>query len=474
MRMLLHSAAVLAAAMGAMNLARPARAATATSLSSFEGREEPTVLYHPSNATFTDDVYTNITDQGGGVIRYTLRYQPNQDWWDGDRDTTNDDRQRAEVKGLGSHQKTDQTFRYSFDFRTDPSYIGTGSFCHVFQLKSTDGDSGAPLVTLSLSTSGNGSVRHLVGRRQRFDHGPLVQVDAQHMGPRRHPHHHVAGQYGLGHGVDQRRRLQRQNGAADLPARRHRLPPKWGLYRGINSALFVGTNWVEDRSVTAGQVPANDLIWNPTPTTDFAWNTSDSNNWIKSGLAGAFAAGNNALFTDTGRGTIVVPAGGVAPAAVNVSNTAGAFTFSGGPITGSGALTKTGAGTLTIASAVAMTGGTTVSGGTLAVNGSLGGAVKINSGATLGGAGVLGGAVSNRLRRKARTGSSAGLLSVGSLALPNGAVLDMEGSAAPRPRSTTASTPPAPSRWAARLRCRSSAASRPRRDRRLISSRVPA
>ena len=185
----------------------PACAATATSLSSFEGREEPTVLFHPSNDTFTNDSLVNITDQSGGVIRYTLRYQPNQDWWDGDRNTTNDDRQRAEVKGLGIHQKNSQTFRYSFDWRTDPNYIGTGSFCHIFQLKSTDGD--------SVRSAGDAVARHgwqrlvadLVGRREQFVDRPYLQVDAEHMVARGHPHHHGARQHGLGDGIDQRRWL---------------------------------------------------------------------------------------------------------------------------------------------------------------------------------------------------------------------------------------------------------------------------
>src|SRR5690242_15799495 len=140
------SAFALSAALAALALAPCSVAATiATSLSSFDGIEEPTVLYHPSDGSFTNDSFVNITDQGGGVFRYTLRYQPNNDWWDGDRATTNIDRQRAEVKGLGTHQKTDQTFRYSFDWRTDPNFIGTNTFCHVFQLKSTDGDSDDPL-----------------------------------------------------------------------------------------------------------------------------------------------------------------------------------------------------------------------------------------------------------------------------------------------------------------------------------------
>src|SRR4051794_21712187 len=133
----------------------------ATSISSFEGTEEPTVLYHPSNATFTNDSYVNMTNQTGGIVRFTLRYNPASDWWDGDRSTTNDDRQRAEVKGLGVHQKNGETFIYSMDWRTNATFVGGSGFDHIFQLKSTDGDSGAPLVTLDpgKGTGSSGSVR---------------------------------------------------------------------------------------------------------------------------------------------------------------------------------------------------------------------------------------------------------------------------------------------------------------------------
>ena len=76
------------------------------------------------------------------MIRETLRNNYSTlGWWDGDRNTTNNDRQRAEVKNLGGtayQQKTDQTYEYSYDFRTDPDFIGTNHFCHIFQLKATD------------------------------------------------------------------------------------------------------------------------------------------------------------------------------------------------------------------------------------------------------------------------------------------------------------------------------------------------
>src|SRR3954462_4799256 len=80
-------------------------ATTATSLSSFEGMEDPIAQYHPLTDTMTfTSTFVNITDQGSGTFRFTLRFRKDQ-WWDGDRDTTLEDRGRAEVKGLGAHQK---------------------------------------------------------------------------------------------------------------------------------------------------------------------------------------------------------------------------------------------------------------------------------------------------------------------------------------------------------------------------------
>src|SRR5437764_1147590 len=76
----------------------------AVGLNSFEGIEEPEIIFNPSTGKFRADMFANIVDVGNRTVRMTLRYHP--DWWDGDRDLeTNKDRQRAEVKGLGPHQK---------------------------------------------------------------------------------------------------------------------------------------------------------------------------------------------------------------------------------------------------------------------------------------------------------------------------------------------------------------------------------
>src|SRR4051812_581089 len=106
----------------------------ATSLASFEGIEEPEIIFYPDKGKFRADDVENITDMGGGIVRMTLRYT--REWWDGDRDLeTNKDRQRAEVKGLGPHQKLGQTFEYDTTWRSNPTFCGADRFCHIFQVK---------------------------------------------------------------------------------------------------------------------------------------------------------------------------------------------------------------------------------------------------------------------------------------------------------------------------------------------------
>lgn len=97
-----------------------ATVSVASSLSSFQGIENPKVIYNPTTGTFSANPYANIVDEGdlfgdGEVFRFTLRYYPNPqtDWpgypstfWDGNLSTTTGssatDRQRAEVRRPGA------------------------------------------------------------------------------------------------------------------------------------------------------------------------------------------------------------------------------------------------------------------------------------------------------------------------------------------------------------------------------------
>ncbi|WP_395352769.1 autotransporter-associated beta strand repeat-containing protein [Variovorax sp. UC122_21] len=97
-----------------------------------------------------------------------------------------------------------------------------------------------------------------------------------------------------------------------------------------------------------------------------------------------------------------------------------------------GSIVKVGSGTLSLSGANTYTGGTTVAGGTLAANNASGsatgaGAVQVQSGATLAGTGSISGAVDIAKGGVLSAGNGgAGTLTVGSLSLANGAVLNYD------------------------------------------------
>jgi autotransporter-associated beta strand protein len=90
------------------------------------------------------------------------------------------------------------------------------------------------------------------------------------------------------------------------------------------------------------------------------------------------------------------------------------------------AIVKNGAGTQTLSGVNTYTGGTVVNGGKLVVNGSITGAVNVNNNATLGGSGNVAGLVTVASGGILSPGNSPGILTVGSLTLNNGSLLDIE------------------------------------------------
>jgi hypothetical protein len=235
------------------------RAVTATSLASFEGIEEPLVRFYPAPGTFQPDNFINITDVGGGTFRMFLRYEP--EWWDGDRDTPNKDRQRAEVKGLGPHQHYGDTFEYATTWRTSPGFRGTSRFCHVFQLKATNGDSGAPLVTLSVETGADEvAVKYWPGHEKNS-----LTVRQFHWKPgtwqtvriRIKTSLHADGAVLVSVDGDN---FQGVTGVAVFRPDADDYRPKWGLYRGAKTGMAMGDDYVEHRNVSAEKLAASETM----------------------------------------------------------------------------------------------------------------------------------------------------------------------------------------------------------------------
>ncbi len=272
------SLAVRVAALVTAGLMPTLRAATATGLSSFEAIEEPLVKFFPATGTFERDTFTNITDRDGGTFRFTNRF--NREWWDGDRDTENKDRQRAEVKGLGPHQAHGETFEYAMTWRTNPEFRGPNGFCHLFQLKAINGDSGAPLVTLSLRgnkvfVEANPDGPKIVAREFTWKPDTWQTVRIRVKVSPRHDGELLASVDGDA--------FQGKTGVALSRPGADRYRPKWGLYRraAVNGPL--GDDFVEHRNVTAThlgappipnaelEVPARTRARESTPQRALAW-----------------------------------------------------------------------------------------------------------------------------------------------------------------------------------------------------------
>jgi hypothetical protein len=228
-----------------------------TALSSFDGLEEPSVRYEPTTDTFTPDSFPNIVDLGQGTFRMTLRYS--DAIWDGDRNMSNRDRQRAEVKGLGPHQKHGETFVYRTTWRGSPGFRGSNRFCHLFQLKSTDGDSGAPLVTLSIADGHEqASVRY-------WPTGSGHSIVVREFGWSAETWQTVCIRVRTSPTLDGEVVVSVNGdpfvGVRDVVVARPdatNYRPKWGLYRGVQVGLPLGDDYVEHRDISAQRLPDTD------------------------------------------------------------------------------------------------------------------------------------------------------------------------------------------------------------------------
>jgi hypothetical protein len=233
----------------------------ATSLSSFSGIENPQVIYDPTTQTFSPNTYQNIVDEGNGEFRFSLRYDP-PNFWDGSNDTTLTDRQRAEVKGLGPYQLSGQTYEYSFSFETDPNFVGTSGFCHIFQLKAINSageDPGLyPVVTLSLMSGNQGRLElyspegagDVITDCRKFTYSDNTWETAQILITT------SIGDTDTG-SVMASINGDPMSGVSNVPVLLDGYDtyrPKWGFYRGIDSDLYVGTNYIQDENISADAI----------------------------------------------------------------------------------------------------------------------------------------------------------------------------------------------------------------------------
>jgi len=220
-------------------------------LSDFEGREEPEQRYIVATGKFEREKIAAITDVAPGTIRCALRYRSGQ-WWDGDRSSSDGkNRQRAEVKGLGPHQRSDQIFEYSTTWRTDPNFRCAG-FCHVFQVKALEGDIGAPLITMTMSKDNKHVAVHVWSSTDKDSsivrQFPWLPNTWMTVRIRVKPSTGNDGAVLVSVNGDE---FQGKTGIPVFRRGATNYRPKWGLYRGVKDGMNMGDDWVEHRDVSA-------------------------------------------------------------------------------------------------------------------------------------------------------------------------------------------------------------------------------
>ena len=227
-------------------------ATTATSLGSFGGNEEPTVIYDLQSG-FRSDSYTNTTDRGGGRFRFFLRHRDN-DWWDGDRNTTSTDRQRAEVKVLGARQRPNETYEYKSSFVSNSGFRKGSGFCHIMQVKGYGGgDIDFPLVTISVTSDTAAAVRCSMNST-----GTLSTIRSFSWSPgssrtvlvRLKVATSSTGEIRASINNDS---LSGRTGVAVYRSGAPEYQPKWGLYRGAQASEAYGDDYIEHYSVSSNR-----------------------------------------------------------------------------------------------------------------------------------------------------------------------------------------------------------------------------
>jgi fibronectin-binding autotransporter adhesin len=198
------------------------------------------------------------------------------------------------------------------------------------------------------------------------------------------------------------------------------------------STLFSGTI-----SATGGLAKTGAGTFTLGGTSSYSGGTSVSGGTLRAGAANSFApisaftlsggsldlnGFDQKIGSLTGSGNVTLGS-----ATLTTGNDGTSTSFSGA-ISGTGGLTKIGTGIFTLSGTSGYGGATTVSAGLLRANGSLtNSAVTVETGATLGGSGSIAGAVTIQNGGHLAPGSgSPGTLTVGSLALSSGSILDYE------------------------------------------------
>ena len=155
-------------------------------------------------------------------------------------------------KAWGPHQKIGDTFEYATTWRVDAAFHGTTRFCHIFQLKATEGDDGAPLITMSLEHDPNRvSVRYWSGKErssQAAREFKCVPGEWESVRIRVKTSFSADGEVLVSVNGDPFVGVEH---VAIYRPEASDYRPKWGLYRGVTAGMSLSDDYVEHRAVSA-------------------------------------------------------------------------------------------------------------------------------------------------------------------------------------------------------------------------------
>ena len=117
---------------------RPKGAHLFENVASFGRVQQPVLMGHGGKPI------QGITDSGPRTLKFRLRVGPHAEWWDGNFDGKETDRQRAEVHpGDGAPAlvpSAGETWEFGTTLRLCPGFVPSGDWTYLFQLKPPNGD----------------------------------------------------------------------------------------------------------------------------------------------------------------------------------------------------------------------------------------------------------------------------------------------------------------------------------------------
>lgn len=189
-----------------------------------------------------------------------------------DRDGDNLDRSRTEIKVAPSSGSNDalkgregNTFAYSWRFRINANMTFSNRFTHMFQFKSSGGDDGAPLITITGRKSGTGDRLEIIHTGPpslgKLAEASLAGLKGVWLSVSIVATFKDAGAFAISiKKPDGSVVLSTNSTGIDMWRAGDHIRPKWGIYRGLSNQLRTAEEDVRfaNFAITPGGNPSTD------------------------------------------------------------------------------------------------------------------------------------------------------------------------------------------------------------------------